>query len=109
VFEPLREEDLHDPKGCYAVFDLYFVEPGDESGEVILHFGQGPHGPTRDVGGVRVDLPSGDVEMMPAHASAKLLRYLWGRYRRRYPDLSHLEARRSRLQEVGIELRSKGA
>jgi hypothetical protein len=106
VFEVLRQDNLHGPLGCYAALDLYFVEPGDESGEVIVHFAESIHGPTRDVGGVRVDPTSGDLEMMPARASAKLLRHLWGRYRRRYPDISHLERRRARMREVGVELRS---
>jgi len=106
VFEVLRQDNLHGPLGCYAALDLYFVDPEDNSHEVIVHFTEGPHGPTRQVGGVRVDLTGGTVEMKPAHASSKMLRYLWSRYRRRYPDLSHLEARYAKMREVGVELSS---
>lgn len=107
AFEVLREDNLHGPRGCYGVFDLYFIEPEDDRREVIIHFGEGPHGPTREVGGVRVGLASGDLEMMPQRGRSKLLRYLWARYQQRYPDFSHVEARWPRMREVGIELKKK--
>jgi hypothetical protein len=108
VFQVLRQDNFHGPLGCYAALDLYFIDPEDDSHEVIVHFGESVHAPTREVGGVRVDLTSGKVEMMPEHASSKMLRYLWSRYRRRYPDLSHLAARYAQMREVGVELSTTG-
>ena len=110
AYEVLREDNLHDSQGCYSVIDLYFVEPGNDFREVILHFGEGPHGPTREVGGVRLDLKSKEaemVEMMPERGCSSLLRYLWSRYRRRYPDLSFLESRWVGMREVGIGLQGQ--
>lgn len=99
LFETLRQDNLHGVDGCYAVFDLYFVDQDDDAREVILHFGEGPHGPTADVGGVRVNLDSGKVEFLPKRSRTKLLRTLWARYRQRYPDFSHLEPRWAKMRE----------
>jgi len=103
AFEELREENLHGSLGCYAVFDLYFIEPDSDAPEVILHFGEGPHGPTKEAGGIRVNLETSDIEFMPNRGRAKLLRKLWDQYRQRYPDFSHLQARWSQMREFGIE------
>lgn len=103
AFEELREENLHGSLGCYAVFDLYFIEPDSDAPEVILHFGEGPHGPTKEAGGIRVNLETSDIEFMPNRGRAKLLRKLLDQYRQRYPDFSHLQARWSQMREFGIE------
>jgi hypothetical protein len=68
--------------------------------EVILDFAEGPHGPTADVGGIRIDLDSGAAEFLPSRGKAKLLRRLWGRYRQRYPEFSHLEVRWAKMREI---------
>ncbi|GAF68658.1 unnamed protein product, partial [marine sediment metagenome] len=102
AFEELREENLHGSLGCYAVLDLYFIEPDSDAPEVILHFGEGPHDPTEEAGGVRVDLETGCTELMPDRGRARLLRRLWDLYRQRYPDLSHLRARWPQMRRFGI-------
>lgn len=99
LFETLREDNLHGVDGCYAVFDLYFIDQ-DEPREVILDFAEGPHGPTADVGGIRIGLDSGETEFLPNRGKAKLLRRLWGRYRQRYPEFSHLEVRWTKMREI---------
>ncbi len=102
VFEELREDNLHGVLGCYGVFELYFIEPSSEMPEVIISFGEGPHDPTEEAGGVSVDLETGCTELMPERGRARLLRGLWDLYRRRYPDLSHLRARWPQMSEFGV-------
>jgi hypothetical protein len=109
VFESLREDNLHGRRGCYAVFDLYFVDPTVADPEVILHFGAGPHVPTAEVGGVRINLKTDAIELLARRGRRGMLEQLWEWYRRRYPELSHLRARWHRMRELGAEAPGDGS
>jgi hypothetical protein len=91
------------------VFDLYFVDPTHADPEVILHFGEGPHVPTAEVGGVRVNLETDAVELLARRGRMGMLEQLWEWYRRRYPELSHLRARWHRMRELGAEAPGDGS
>ena len=67
---------------------------------MILDFAEGQHGPTANVGGIRIGLDSGVEEFLPNRGKAKLLRRLWRRYRQRYPEFSHLGVRWAKMREV---------
>ena len=101
VFKVLREDNFHGPRGCYAAFDMYFIDPDHDKPEVILHFGEGPHGPTKEVGGVRINLETSKVKFLQISGRLPLLKYLWARYQQRHPDFSQLEARWSKMRELG--------
>ena len=105
VFKILREDNFHGPRGCYAAFDMYFIDPDHDKPEVILHFGEGPHGPTKEVGGVRINLETEKVKFLQISGRLPLLKYLWARYQQRYPDLSHLQARWLKMRELGPSIR----
>lgn len=96
VHLPLRSDVFALDDHWFDAIDLHCIGPGCTCREAVLWFQEADEGPL--AGAVRINLTTGRHTLEPDTLDGRSLAGLWRAYRRRYPGLERLVARRADMR-----------